>query len=228
MQNDEIRSQYETFARIDNFGKKYAIDFSPTSRGGKEFAKIGEVIAEMEENGVKKLAGSGVFHGGTGSKALACEAALAQMRQIRKTAAAIAEAEDMPEFDDKFVVPRSSAFEGVLTSARTFLSEATPHSALFIDFALPADFLTQLQKIIVRMERAATEKDDGLLEQVGGTAELLDNAVDGMKARKQLLAVVSNTYAGSAGTLAEWKTASHIIWPQSGSDATPSAPEQVN
>ncbi|MBC7979723.1 MAG: hypothetical protein H7Y36_04080 [Armatimonadetes bacterium] len=182
----------------------------------------------MEENGVKKLAGSGVFHGGAGNKALSAEAAMALMRQIRKTAVSIADAEDTPEFDDKFVLPRSNAFEGVLASVRTFLSEATPHSALFIDFKMPADFLAKLQAIIDRMEKAATDKDDGLLEQVGGTAKLAKNSMDGMKARKQLLTLVSNTYAGSGGTLAEWKTASHIIWPQSGGDASPPAPEQPN
>jgi hypothetical protein len=93
MQNDEIRNQYESFARIENFGKKYAADFSPTSRGGKEFAKIGGVVTEMEENGVKQLSGSGVFHGGAGNKALSAEAAMTLMRQIRKTAVSIAEAE---------------------------------------------------------------------------------------------------------------------------------------
>ncbi len=117
MQNDEIRNQYEAFARIDTFGKKYAVDFPATSRGGREFAKIAAVVAEMEANGVKQLAGSGVFHGGTGNKALSAEAAMALLRQIRKTAVAIAEAEDMPEFDDKFMIPRSNAYEGVLASA---------------------------------------------------------------------------------------------------------------
>jgi hypothetical protein len=228
MQNDEIRSQYETFSRIDTFGKKYAVDFPATSRGGKEFAKIGAVVLEMERNGVKKLAGSGTFHGGAGNKALAAEAAMTLLRQIRKTAVAIAEAEEMPEFDDKFVVPRSNAYEGVLASARNFLSEATPQAALFIDFALPADFLTKLQQVIVRMEKAASNKDDGLLEQVGGTAELAENATGGMKARKQLLTLVSNTYVGAVGTLAEWKTASHIVWPQGGGDVTPAAPVVVS
>ena len=228
MQNDEIRNQYEAFARIGIFGRKYAADFSATSRGGKEFAKVGGVVAEMEENGVKKLAGSGVLHGGAGNKALGAEAAMAFLRRIRKTAVSIAEAEEMPELDDKFVLPRSNAYEGVLVSTRTFLSEATPHAALFIDFAMPADFLATLQQIIDRMEKAATDKDDGLLEQVGGTAKLATNATTGMKARKQLLTLVSNTYAGSAGTLAEWKTACHIVWPQSGGDSSPAAPAQPN
>ncbi len=78
------------------------------------------------------------------------------------------------------------------------------------------------------MEEAATDKDDGLLEQVGGTAELAENATDGMKARKQLLTLVANTYADAVGTLAEWKTANHITWPQTSSEATPPALVVVN
>ena len=60
----------------------------------------------------------GVFHGGAGNKALAAGAAMTLL----------------PEFDDKFVVPRSNAYEGVFASARNFLSQATPQSALLIGF----------------------------------------------------------------------------------------------
>ncbi len=61
------------------------------------------------------------------------------------------------------------------------------------------------------MEKAATDKGDGLLKQVGGTAKPGENAADGMEARKQLLTLVSNTYPGSVGTLAEWKTENHVV-----------------
>ena len=88
--------------------------------------------------------------------------------------------------------------------------------------------LTKLRQVIVQMEKAVSDKDDGLLEQVGGTAELAENATGGMKASKQLLTLVSNTYVGAVGTLAEWKTVSHIVWPQGGGDVSPAAPAVVN
>lgn len=50
----------------------------------------------------------------------------------------------------------------------------------------------------------------------------------GMKARKQLLTLVSNTCVGAVGTLAEWKTASHIVWPQGGGDVSAAVPAVVN
>jgi hypothetical protein len=218
MENEEIRNQYDAFTRIEGFGTKYPDLFAPASRGRAQFALIGEVIAKMVANGVKKLAGKGGFHGGSGSKSLAAAALREQLRKIRKTAVAIAEADDLPEFDDKYVVPRSNSYEGLLTAARTFLQEATPHTALFIGFEMPADFITKLQAAILRLEKAGTDQDEGLSEQVGGTAELAANAAEGMKARKQLLVLVRNKLANDPGKLAEWKTASHITWPTSTPD----------
>ena len=213
MENEEIRNQYDAFTRIDGFGTKYANLFEPTSRGGRQFAVIRDTIANMEENGVKKLAGKGGFHGGSSAKGLAAAALREQLRRIRKTAVEIAEADDLPEFDDKYLIPRSNSYEGLLTAARTFLQEATPNAALFIEFELPANFIDTLQKGIQRMEEAGTDQDDGLSDQVGGTAELAANAVAGMKARKQLLVIVRNKMADEPGKLAEWETASHITWP---------------
>lgn len=218
MENEEIRNQYDAFTRIAGFGTKYADLFEPTSRGARQFAVIRGVVAKMEDNGVKKLAGKGGFHGGSSAKALAAAALREQLRRIRKTAVEIAEADDLPEFDDKYVVPRSNSYEGLLTAARTFLQQATPHAALFIEFEMPADFIAKLQVGIQRMEKAGTDQDGGLSEQVGGTAELAANAAEGMKARKQLLVIVRNKLANDPGKLAEWQSACHITWPTSTPD----------
>lgn len=47
-----------------------------------------------------------------------------------------------------------------------------------------------------------------------------------MKACKQLLVIVRNKLAASAGKLAEWETASHVTWPTSTPDepSDPAAP----
>ena len=53
-------------------------------------------------------------------------------------------------------------------------------------------------------------------------------AVEGGERWVRFLTLVSNTYVGAVGTLAEWKTASHIVWPQGGGDVSPAAPTVVN
>ncbi len=224
MENEEIRNQYDAFTRIKGFGGKYGTQFEPASRGSKQFTLMDAVVAKMVEHGVKKLAANSGFHGATGSKDLAAQALRESLRKIRKTAVSIAEDEDMPEFDDKFVLPRSSSYEALLTRARAVLLEATPHAALFIEFELAANFLDTLENNIKRLENAGTDQDAGLSEQVGATAELVAAAVEGMKIRKQLLTLVRNKFENKVGVLAEWETANHIVWPTNGSSGDGAGP----
>lgn len=56
---------------------------------------------------------------------MAAENLREEMRAIRDTAEAISEAEGLPEFDDKFRMPRSYSYEVLLTTARAFLKDAT-------------------------------------------------------------------------------------------------------
>ncbi|MEO5915682.1 MAG: hypothetical protein ABIS50_15720 [Luteolibacter sp.] len=227
MENEEIRNQYEAYTRINAFGEKYGAQFDPTSRGRKQFTQIDTVVAKMVEHGVKKLTGKSGFHGGTGGKELAAQALRVNLRKIRKTSVSIAEEEDMPEFDDKFVLPRSASYEVLLTRARSVLQEATPHAALFVEFELAANFLDTLDKSIKRLENAGTDQRAGLSDQVGATAELVAAAVEGMKIRKQLLTLVRNKFENNVGVLAEWETANHIVWPTNGGngDAAPPSAE---
>ncbi|GAA5482461.1 hypothetical protein [Haloferula sargassicola] len=213
MNNDTIRNQYAAFARIKGFGEKHGAAFAAESRGAKLFIRVGEVVAAMEENGVQKLVGSDAFHGGTSAKAHAAGLVREDMEAIRRTAEAIAEAEDTPEFDDAFRLPRSGSYETLLTRARAFHKEAAKHEAWFIEFEMPADFLEDLDDDIKLLAKADDDQDAGLSNQVANTAALADNAAKGMKIRRQLDAVVENKFRADAATLAEWRSAQHISWP---------------
>ncbi len=89
------------------------------------------------------------------------------LRAIRNTAEAISEADDLPEFEERFRLPRSGSRWLLLAKAKGFLADALPHKALFIGFELPADFLEDLQADIALLETAKENKDAGLAEQVG-------------------------------------------------------------
>jgi hypothetical protein len=213
MNNETIRSHYDAFHRIQGFGTKHGGAFAAGSRGATLFAAMFAVVTRMEAGGVQKLSGTAGYRGGTDAKQLAAELLREDLREIRKTAEAIAEAEDTPEFDDQFMLPRSSSLAVLLGTAKAFLQDAAPHEALFLAFELPADFLADLQAGIARLEAADDDQQDGLSDQVGGTAELSAQTVKRMKIRKQLDAVVKNKFAGDAGILAEWATATHIVRP---------------
>jgi hypothetical protein len=220
MNNEMIRNHYDAFSRMNAFATSYAGVFAPGSRAQAQFAVINGVVAAMETEGVEKLSGTQEFRGGTGAKAVAAENLRAEMRAIRDTAQAISEAEELPEFDDKFRMPRSSSFEMLLTAARAFLADATANKALFLEFEIKPNFLADLAADIAALESAVATQDAGLSQQVGGTAELFAKVAKGLAARKQLLPIVKNKYAGQSGILAEWATATRIVRP----DRTPVTP----
>jgi hypothetical protein len=214
MNNETIRNHYDAFSRMEAFRLKYGAQFAPASRAAAQFTVITGVVGAMEAQGVEKLSGTQEIRGGTGAKAVAAENLRAEMRTIRDTAEAISEAEELPEFDDKFRMPRSYSYEVLLTAARAFLADATANKALFLEFEIKPTFLADLEADITALETADDTQDAGLSQQVGGTAELSAQVTKGLAARKQLLPIVKNKYAGNAGVLAEWATATRIVRPE--------------
>lgn len=214
MNNEMIRNHYDAFARMNAFAATYGAAFAPGSRAVAQFAVISGVVTAMEGFGVQKLSGTQDFRGGTDAKAVAAENLREEMRAIRDTAQAISEAEGLPEFDDQFRMPRSSSYDVLLTAARAFLQDATTHQALFLEFEIKATFLADLDADITTLVEADDTQDGGLSQQVGGTAELAAEVKKGLAARKQLLPIVKNKYAGNVGVLAAWATATRIVRPE--------------
>jgi hypothetical protein len=221
MNNETIRNHYDCFDRIKDFGAKYADRFVAGSRAATLFEGITAVAVAMETKGVRKLAGTSGYHGGTHTKRVAAELVKEDLQAIRNTAVAIAEADDLPDFEDEFRLPRQRSYAMLLSAAKTFLQEATPHKALFIEFELPADFLEDLAADIELLENGRDEQHDGLSERVGSTAELTTLALDGMSVRKQLLVMVRNKFKGDSGLLAEWETAAQMVWPVKTKEGVP-------
>lgn len=224
MTNDDIRQKYEAFGRIAGFGRDPG-GFAETSRGGKLFAEMATLVEAMDQQGAGKLSGTGRYAGGSDSKRYWLGEIKEDLAPIRDTAAAIAEAEDTPDFDDQFRLPRgTNAYGPWITAARQFLADATPHKALFVEFEMPADFLEDLAEDIANFEAAKDEQEAGRSGQVGGTASLDVLAAQGMKVRKQLDAIVRNKYRGNAGVLAAWETAQDIAWRRRERRAAPTTP----
>jgi len=210
MQNNLIKRRYDTFSRIDGFHTKYGTAFAAGSRGATLFTAIGTVAEKMEGSGAKQLSGTGEYRGGTSGKRFWYGEVKEDLTEMRDTAVSIAEAEDTPDFDDSFRLPRSQSYDAMATAARAFLKDAAPHKATFIEFEMPADFLEDLADDLAKFEAADDAQDAGQSSQVGGTADLVDLANQGMKLRKQLQAIVRNKFKGNAAVLAEWESAQHI------------------
>jgi hypothetical protein len=211
MNNETIRSHYDSFDRIKAFGIKFSDRFELNSRAMILFAANATVTDELKKHGVLQISGSARFHSGTSAKQLAAELLREHLRAIRDTAEAIAVAEDMPEFQEHFVMPRSGSYTVLLTKAKAFLKDAAPHAARFVEFELAEDFLTELATDIAALEKAAEIKNASLSDQIGSTASLTSQTINGLAIRKQLIPLIRNKFSSEPGILAEWESASHIV-----------------
>ncbi len=210
MTNDSIRRKFDACERIEGFGARHRAAFTAGSRAAGLFSAMTATGEAMRQAGAGQLSGTGKYRGGTSAKAFWNGELREDLAAIRSTAESISEAEDTPEFEDQFRLPRSSSYDAWVTAARAFLKDATAHKALFVEFEMPADFLDDLAADIKGFEDAQDTQAGGLGDQVGGTANLDALAMRGMTLRKQLQAVVRNKFRDDAAVLAEWETAQHV------------------
>ena len=98
----------------------------------------------------------------------------------------------------------------VLGLARSFLVEADPLKARFIEYGMAADFLTRLDALVTDFESHAVRRSTGATQRAADIAAInsaLDE-LDGEIAR--YVAIVRNQFATDAATLAALSTASRL------------------
>ena len=116
----------------------------------------------------------------------------------------------LPGLDARFRLPRSLSDRELLGTAQAFARDATPLKAEFIRFALPADFLDDLNAHITEFEAAMTSRHAGVGEQAAATAAFDDALESGLNAVRQLDALVRNTFHADPANLAAWESARHV------------------
>jgi hypothetical protein len=223
MQNEIIRNHYDVFDRIAEFGRKYSSRFAAGTRGTELFTAVRQVVQDMERLGISQLSASDDYHRGTFAKQLAVELVREDLRAIRDTALAITAAEGDALFSRTFLLPRSSSHTALLTRAKAMLEDAAPHVARFVEFELPADFLTRLEENIARLETADDDQNAGLSTRVGDTAGLTLLVAKGLRLRRQLVSVVRNKFKAEGPVLAEWESASRVVRVKRGRETEPAA-----
>ncbi len=107
-------------------------------------------------------------------------------------------------------MPRSPSYSQVLTSARAFLADATPLAASFIEYELPAGFLTDLAADIAAFEAAKDDQGAGLTNRVGATRSVAEAIMAGIAALRKLDPLLRNKYRNDPVRLAEWFSASRV------------------
>jgi hypothetical protein len=194
--------------RVRDFGSEEATSFPPATLGGQLFATVSAAAIELASHVSKQISGVNAAKQGTSTKAGAREALHAAMDRIRRTARAMSQT--IPGVDKKFRFAVNLTDQVLLGTAQAFVTEATPLRAEFISFAMPADFIEELQTLITDFERALSAQNVGKEHKVHATAAIEEVLARALAAVRQLDAIVRNVFHDQPAKLAAWESARHI------------------
>ncbi|MBV9211817.1 MAG: hypothetical protein JOZ52_14345 [Acidobacteria bacterium] len=207
--NDMNRRRLERLGRVETYGTDNASSFPPDSKGGKAIASIRAIIAEIETLDASRNTGASKARQGTGIKRDKRRSLRARVSTICRTTKTIAL--DEPEFKDKFRLPGKSISDQVLLSfARSIRAEAEPFKAKFIEYDMPADFLSSLDEELADFESAITQQNSGVGARASALSAIdaaLDRAEDEIE---RLDTIIRNKFANDPAKLAAWEVAKRL------------------
>lgn len=208
---DQERFRYETFLRIKQFGVDNSADFPVNTVGGTKFAQLNTVIGNLETAAANQTGGVNVSKQSATSKDTAREDLRELLVEIARTARSITY--EIAGIDEKFRLPVNRNDQNMLSTARSFLTEASAYEDTFIEYEMPRDFITNLQQKIDAFELSSSNINSAIGAKIAATASIGEVIKDGMVIRRILDGVVRNKYRNDAGKLASWTSASHIEKP---------------
>jgi hypothetical protein len=189
------------------FGKR--TDLTLNAKLTALFAKMGPIRTQMEDWSEDQASGRGERRGGAAERQRLRKVIRASMRDINEIARAMP-AEEFPGVKEKFRMPVSNAYHVVLAGARAFVEDAEPIKAAFIERALPATFVDDLDALVTQFASATAMKEAGRAETVGGTAGLASAAASATKTVRELRSCMRYHLRNQPDLLAAWLTASRL------------------
>jgi hypothetical protein len=204
---DTERRRYEMFLRVREFMAGRATQFPPTSLAGELAERLNTVIEDLDRHTTTQSSGRSATRASSASKAAARDELRRDLEAISRTARVMTF--NTPGLEDKFRVPRNVSDQTLIAAARAFAGDALPLKTEFTRRGLPEDFLDDLNSDIAEFEQAINQKIQKQESHVAATAAI-DSALEhGLTAVRELDAIMRNTLANNAASLAAWLSASH-------------------
>jgi hypothetical protein len=112
---------------------------------------------------------------------------------------------------DAFARPRTNVNDQTLLSiARSIAADAAPLSARFIEYDLPANFLTRLNASIESFQQAIGQQTSGVNARVAASASLEETLTRAEAELERFDTAVRNKFGGDTATLAAWESARRL------------------
>lgn len=205
--NDKESRIHQKFVRVRQFGNNHAADFAVDSLYAHTLTDLSAVITEVETLSAAEFTARGDALSGTTGRGAGREELRDRLQAIARTVRVMED--EFPGISEKFRVPRNNNGNLLLSTARSFLAEATPLKARLIAHAMPDDFLEELQAAIAAFEAATHDQTTGLGNHIAARVALDEALSRGIELVRKLDAIVRNKYAHDRAVLAEWTSASH-------------------
>jgi hypothetical protein len=197
------------FMRVSEFGVAESVEFPVPTLGGRLFAELNAVRAELDTQAARQSSGKSSAEQGTTSKSEGRENLREDLDAIGRTARAMAE--DVPGVNDKFRRPPGNCSDqALLATARAMAADAVEFKERFIEYGLPMDFLEDLNADIAAFEAAINAQQSGRRGHVTATAAIDEIIERGMKIVRRLDAIVRNRFRDDPARLAAWLSARHV------------------
>jgi hypothetical protein len=207
--NDRNRKRLRRGQSARDLMSSLADSFAAGSKGAESVARIIELVES-----INALDASSATNARTLRAALdAQDGARKELRNLLRTISRTSRPVgiDDPALKDKFRMPTGSMSDQVLLStARSFVLEATPIKDRFVAYGMSANFPDALAEKITALEGQAslhhTSKGARASDNAAATAALdeLDREIE------RLDTIMRNTFAADPATLAAWDIARHL------------------
>ena len=199
--------RYEMLVRVEDFGDAHADLFPESSLARRTFAIVAEAVQQLNAHTVSKLSAVP----GMTTKALARADLTDRLEAISQTARILAE--DTPDLEEKFVLPRILTNQALLMTARVFAQDADPLKDRFIAHVMPETFLADLGEAIGRFEQATHQREAGKDERIAARKRIEAAVTSGLAAVRALDAMVANRLRDDPATVAVWKRDRRVQYP---------------
>jgi hypothetical protein len=220
---DKQHRDREMFLRLKDFGASHT-DIPGTTVWPQLLTELNSVIADLDGHVSSEQVGKGAAIAGTTARHAARQALREDIEAIVRTARVIGE--DKPGFDDKFRMPRGDNDQAMLDLALGIAASVANAAvkAEFINHAMPADFVEDLNEDIAALQEAITEQSGSVGDRKSAGVSIDETDDRGMVIARKMDAVVKNFYSNNAAVLSEWETARHVERAPRRKKTTPGSP----
>ena len=199
--------------RVRDYAATINPPFPNNSRGAQTIAEINQLVAQVATRDADLTTNKRAVRTGASGKAEVRTDLHAMLRAIRRTAKAIGL--DDPDLKNKFRLPTGAlSQQALISTARSFQTEATPRKAQFIEYGMRADFLDALAAKINEFDAHANEQHTSTSTRAANLAAIAEALDEVDVAIARLDAILRNQFADDPATLAAWEVARHLERPQ--------------